>query len=471
MGVVDMESHGGLRGFLAVYIVVFHLLLLNRQHPFINIMGSSLMPFFFVLSGFSLVVGYGRKKYLLQNDICGVRLSGSNPESDNCVKFDSWKFYQNRFARVMPLYYFDSLALGLPLFLSGYGFSDWQQYPMVLVVNILPVSTLLCNALGGPLDAPAWTICTLLCFWLVFPLLLPRVQRMTSDELVQAITKCYWFQFFLILIMCFVFIPTLSFTGLTIDSLGCFFTMHPISRFPVFFMGVYAGELCMRHQDSMLPWPSTYFRFFPSSSTDTGEEYSLLKLAENNSDTVEGIKVCTDSTIWKSRVTRQSATLSLLFFLVSVCYLILQLCSIPAGVMLDFLLQGIVAFAELEIVVALTRDGGKTRISEWFRSSVGNWFGDRSMAIYLVHFPLILYVCFMANGEPIHFPRHYVGKCDDYPRDSDERRHCENVFKKWLSQNLIPLWGFPIVLVLTPILADLTYRFIEEPCRKLLRAC
>ena len=128
---VDMESHGGLRGLLSVYIVIFHLLLMNRQHPFIDIQGSCLMPFFFVLSGFSLVVGYGRKKYLLQSDICGVRLSGSNPESDTCVKFDAWKFYQNRLARVMPLYYFDSFVLGLPLFLSGFGLNDWRQYPII----------------------------------------------------------------------------------------------------------------------------------------------------------------------------------------------------------------------------------------------------------------------------------------------------------------------------------------------------
>ena len=157
------------------------------------------------------------------------------------------------------------------------------------------------------------------------------------------------------------------------------------------------------------------------------------------------------------------------FFFVSLCDFIVQLFS-PIGIFGDLWFQGIVAFAELELVVALTRDGGITKVSKWFRSSVGTWFGDRSMAIYLIHWPLIFYVCFMANGGPLPFPRHYVGQCEKYQKGSDERNHCEDVTKEWFSHNLIPLWGIPIVLILTPLLADLTYRFIEEPCRKLFRS-
>ena len=48
----------------------------------------------------------GRKRYLIPSEICGVKLGGSNPESDVRVKFDHWKFYQNRFAQEMPLYFF-----------------------------------------------------------------------------------------------------------------------------------------------------------------------------------------------------------------------------------------------------------------------------------------------------------------------------------------------------------------------------
>ena len=132
---VDMDSHNGLRGALSVYIVIFHLFLFNSQRPNIDMQGPSLMPLFFILSGFSLVVGYGRKRYLIQSEICGVKLSGSNPESDVCVKFDHWKFYQNRLARVMPLYYFDILVLYLPLLFVGFGLMDWKDYPYILVVN------------------------------------------------------------------------------------------------------------------------------------------------------------------------------------------------------------------------------------------------------------------------------------------------------------------------------------------------
>ena len=113
-------------------------------------------------------------------------------------------------------------------------------------------------------------------------------------------------------------LPTMSITGLTADNIVTVTTMHSITRFPVFLMGVYAGELCVRHSEGTLPWPSTYFRFFPRSSVDTGEEYSLIKLGEViHADTVQsdGNKVCADTLIWKSRATKQAVMLSALFFL------------------------------------------------------------------------------------------------------------------------------------------------------------
>lgn len=46
---VDMSALGGLRGALAVWVMAFHCLLFS-DHP-VDLQGSSLMPFFFLLSG------------------------------------------------------------------------------------------------------------------------------------------------------------------------------------------------------------------------------------------------------------------------------------------------------------------------------------------------------------------------------------------------------------------------------------
>jgi peptidoglycan/LPS O-acetylase OafA/YrhL len=49
----DLSSHNGLRGFAAVWVMVFHTLIFSKRP--IDLQGSSLMPLFFMLSGFTLV--------------------------------------------------------------------------------------------------------------------------------------------------------------------------------------------------------------------------------------------------------------------------------------------------------------------------------------------------------------------------------------------------------------------------------
>ena len=182
--------------------------------------------------------------------------------------------------------------------------------------------------------------------------------------------------------------------------------MHPVSRFPVFLMGIYAGELGVRHSDIM-PWPSSYFR---------------LHNPEDKEDTALRVGICADTLIWKDRVMRQTITLLSLTLLVFICDTTALIVN-HFGVLGAFWFHGIVAFAQLELLVALTRDGGATQLSKWFSTSVGIWLGDRSMAIYLVHWPLIGYLCFMIHGKPLPYPRHYLGKCDKYHNGSDEYRH------------------------------------------------
>ena len=50
------------------------------------------MPLFFLLSGFSCTLGYGRKKHQINN------------EENNT--FDSGSFYFGRISRILPVYYF-----------------------------------------------------------------------------------------------------------------------------------------------------------------------------------------------------------------------------------------------------------------------------------------------------------------------------------------------------------------------------
>lgn len=57
----DMDSHNGLRGVAAVWVVLFHLCS-GPPYQF-DFLGTTLMPLFFILSGFSLAVVYGQKPW------------------------------------------------------------------------------------------------------------------------------------------------------------------------------------------------------------------------------------------------------------------------------------------------------------------------------------------------------------------------------------------------------------------------
>ena len=115
-----MDSHGGLRGIASVVIMMQHVLGETRYRLDSN--GSSMLPLFFMLSGFSMAVVYGRKP-LARNRLYAAHFSDASCASssssedgastihntmvsaDKMQTIDTISFYRNRIARVMPTYY------------------------------------------------------------------------------------------------------------------------------------------------------------------------------------------------------------------------------------------------------------------------------------------------------------------------------------------------------------------------------
>merc|ERR1712227_355593 len=81
---VNMSAHGGLRGILALHVALFHFLLFSDLK--LHTCGNVHMPFFFLLSGFSLSATYPN----LDINTSWLALKG---------------FYQNRLARCLPVFY------------------------------------------------------------------------------------------------------------------------------------------------------------------------------------------------------------------------------------------------------------------------------------------------------------------------------------------------------------------------------
>ena len=147
-----MVGHGGLRGLMALHVCVFHYLFgLSPWSPLhLNTQGNAHMPFFFLLSGFSLAAIYGAdvmgQQQQQQHTSTSTSTSTNKRNSDyssgnggttttiasatstSTPSTTSTKakatslasFYRNRAARVLPLFYLAHLCAA-PLTLVGFG--------------------------------------------------------------------------------------------------------------------------------------------------------------------------------------------------------------------------------------------------------------------------------------------------------------------------------------------------------------
>jgi peptidoglycan/LPS O-acetylase OafA/YrhL len=106
----------------------------------------------------------------------------------------------------------------------------------------------------SPYNFPSWTVTTLTFFYLVFPLLLPAMQRLTTSQLASLTVWLHYVQF----------LPAFCLSASSSEQMMKVTTAHPIFRLPVFMMGVAAGLVRLRQEDDpyigrrflhcLLPW-------------------------------------------------------------------------------------------------------------------------------------------------------------------------------------------------------------------------
>merc|ERR1711971_1111820 len=84
----------GLRGFMSFHIMMHHFFFYSPLN--LNLMGAVELPIFFILSGFGLTLGYGKKDYKAIDLCCGKFESEEKQGEGGRFKF--WTFLRNRFA-------------------------------------------------------------------------------------------------------------------------------------------------------------------------------------------------------------------------------------------------------------------------------------------------------------------------------------------------------------------------------------
>jgi len=416
---VNTQALNGLRGFLSIYIMLFHTLLFSKWQ--FNILGSVPMTFFFLLSGFVLGLNEGKRQYL--PTICCTELTKRGDGH-----YDARNFYQRRIARTLPLYYVTNIMC-IPLIRAGHAYVDpgIGEY-IVYVLTLFGTTTWL----GIPvvLNGPSWFVSTIWFFYWMFPSLLPQFQRYSVKEtrrwivihhIIQFIGGCVLFGGFAMIV------PELAF------YIGTFW---PPSRLPVFIMGVLAGLL-------------------RSQGLSLRERQSAWTVAD-----------------WR----RRSDVLAIAFVLSFIGVMIVE--NYPDKeweLMSAVWMQLGIAWWALQFIVALTFDEGTSISARMLTSKVALFCGRFSYAIYLLHVPVIQYVCWMHNGvisKPNCESREFdeiegvEGFEGEYP-DHDTR--CKAAWEAWNGNRLIPVWCIPAVLLVSMVAGTMLTKVVEEPCRKQLR--
>lgn len=309
--------------------------------------------------------------------------------------------------------------------------------------------------LGSCIDGPGWTVCSLIVIWLSFPSLLPFIQRQTNEQLLVFIAKSYWIQLGVLIILFLVLLIPLGFWVAFAAA-----TMNPISRYPLFFMGACAGELCRRISiDDSFDWPSATISMFPSYFLNFSLPKCLIQKKEGS-----------EISHWKSRSDYLSILLLSLTLIVTLADALSRYLGGSSGILGAIWFQAIVPFTQLSIIISLTRDNNESKSSIFLSSNILQWFGKISMCIYLVHFPVIYYACWILHGSRVKWPDEF--DCTTYESDNDDykQNECESDIKEWNSIRSIPLWCAPIVWCVSIFLSILLYYGVEEPARKLFRA-
>lgn len=424
------------------------------------------MPLFLMLSGFTLTVVYGRDYYEAVGLCCEAE-TDDHTEQDPLVldapgenievklevkKFEILRFYQNRVARVMPVYYL-TMLIAIPATMAGFGVvapSDVLQD--ILVANVIPICTVTSYFAGAPLDGPAWTVATLLFFWLFFPYFLTKAQRLKDAEILSNMVSCFYWQAIVAILSFFAVISVY-------DNLFVAFgtaTMNPITRFPLFQMGVYAGVLTIRHaactgkgdnhktldeeagisnEKSIFPWPKSYLSFFPHCCC--GYEVNLQdKIVEDN-----WLNITHNTSIILLAITVTFSAIDIFLY----------------KLFGALFLQAVVPFAQLTVIVGLTRNSDQENNIAYrlLTTPLALWLGKLSMTIYLVHWILICYMTWIIYG-------HSLTWCNMFDKDAD----CDD----FLEARLMPVWAIPVVIAASLLLSTIIFYGFEEPCRKLLQS-
>lgn len=200
------------RFLAAVSIVVFHyggksFVFNNDLVSFIFSNADVCVSYFFILSGFVMMIAYGNKSVIIEKE-----------------------YYRNRFARIYPVYF---LAILLTLFLQlRTNNLDLEGF----FLNIFMMQAWIPGKLLS-FNPPGWSLSVELIFYLIFPFVFNKGFKKIDFKLIAAYVIIFWFISQIFIEMFFLFYSEIEFT--TIGG-------NPLMHLNEFLIGNLAGFLYVK---------------------------------------------------------------------------------------------------------------------------------------------------------------------------------------------------------------------------------
>lgn len=207
------------RFIAAVLIVIFHygrdtFFFKNEYISFIFKQANVGVSYFFVLSGFVMIIAYGNRKHI-----------------------SFFKFIKNRIARIYPVYL---LAIVLVLLITAYkviNFTD-LSLNLIMIQSWFPEKAM-------TLNKPGWSLSVEFFFYLLFPLLINRIYSKISFKKLMVLIIFFWV-LSQVLFHLFVF-NNIVLTFYDINNIY----YHPIMHLNAFLIGNLAGIFFLKNHQKL----------------------------------------------------------------------------------------------------------------------------------------------------------------------------------------------------------------------------
>ena len=140
------------------------------------------MSLFYLLSGFTLTLSYGRE-----------RAEENTSWISSFIK--TLKFYQNRFARIGPSFYLSNIVMYLLTHSAGsLLWHRGNQARWFFTLTITNSWFTFFDQDAAAFNGPSWTVSTLTMMYLVFPLIIRPMRKLSDASLARGIVLLFYLQ-------------------------------------------------------------------------------------------------------------------------------------------------------------------------------------------------------------------------------------------------------------------------------------